>query len=92
MVPLSYLTCHRSPDGVFDVCLEFWKNNNNAIHQAAHEMGVPVAKIFDAWNGLDHRDDPNDKGYTKDGVHPNETGARVIADLLREIGYEMVIP
>lgn len=81
-----------TPDGVFDACLECWENYNKAIHQAADEMGVPVANVFDTWNGPDHREDPNDKGYTIDGVHPNETGAGVIADLLRGIGYGMVIP
>ena len=81
-----------TPDGVFDACLECWENYNKAIHQAADEMGVPVANVFDAWNGPDHREDPNEKGYTKDGVHPNETGAKAIADLLRAIGYQMIIP
>jgi hypothetical protein len=81
-----------TPDGAFDACLECWENYNKAIHQAADEMGVPVAGVFVAWNGPDHTEDPNEKGYTKDGVHPNETGARVIADLLRATGYEMIIP
>jgi lysophospholipase L1-like esterase len=81
-----------TPDGAFEACLDCFENYNKAIHQAADEMGVPVANVFDAWNGPDHTEDPNAKGYTKDGVHPNETVARVIADLLRAIGYEMIIP
>jgi hypothetical protein len=81
-----------TPDGVFNECLACWENFNSAIHQAGDEMGVPVARVFDAWNGLDHREDPNDKGYTKDGVHPNEVGAEVIAGLIRNLGYKMVIP
>jgi hypothetical protein len=85
-------TRYCTPEGVLDACVECWENYNKAIHQAADEMGVPVAGVFDAWNGPDHTEDPNEKGYTKDGVHPNETGARVIADLLRATGYEMIIP
>lgn len=81
-----------SEDGVFDECLQCWENYNKAIHTAADEMGVPVANVFDAWNGPDHTEDPNDKGYTIDGEHPNEKGADVIANLIRDLGYEMVIP
>ena len=88
--PIMVRNC--TPDDTFKACLECWENFNKAIHQAADEIGVPVAKVFDAWNGPDHREDPSEKGYTKDGVHPNETGARIIADLLRAIGYQMIIP
>ncbi len=81
------------PDGVFDECRACWENYNKAIHIAADEMGVPVANVFDAWNGIDHTEDPNEKGYVRDdGEHPNEKGADVIANLIRNLGYEMVIP
>ena len=76
----------------YDECLQCWENYNKAIHMAADEMGVPVANVFDAWNGPDHTQDPNDKGYTWDGEHPSEKGAEVIANLVRGLGYEMVIP
>ena len=82
-----------TPDGLFDECRQCWENYNDAIHQAADEMGVPVANVFDAWNGLDHTEDPNDKGYTlSDKTHPNKAGATVIAELLRDLGYETIIP
>jgi len=77
----------------FDICKACWENYNKAIHQAADEMGIPVAKVFDAWNGPDHTEDPNGKGYTQaDGIHPNKTGASVIAQLLRDLGYEPITP
>jgi FAD/FMN-containing dehydrogenase len=80
-------------DGVMDECVACWENYNNAIHQAADAMGVPVANVFDAWNGPDHTEDPVDKGYTRsDNIHPNDTGAAVIAKLLRDLGYEATIP
>lgn len=82
--------CTKS--GVYEKCLECWENYNKAIHIAADEKGVPIANVFDAWNGLDHTEDPNDKGYTFDGIHPNEKGAEVTANLLRDLGYEMIIP
>ena len=56
-------------------------------------MGVPIANAFDAWNGIDHNEDPVEKGFTQeDDIHPNELGARVIAQLLRELGYEPIVP
>jgi hypothetical protein len=87
------LVSQCTPDDVFNACRACWENYNKAIHQAADEMGVPVANAFDAWNGLDHTEDPNDKGFTQsDRIHPNKKGAAVIAGLLRDIGYEMVTP
>jgi len=80
-------------DGAFVDCLACWETYNDAIHQAAEEMGVPVANVFNAWNGLDHSEDPVEKGYTQeDNVHPNELGATVIAQVLRDTGYDPIIP
>lgn len=81
------------PDGVFGACVACWETYNEAIHQAAAEMGVPVAGVFDAWNGTDHTEDPVAKGYTQsDNVHPNELGATATAQLLRELGYDPIVP
>lgn len=79
-------------DGTFDICQDCWGNYNAAIHQAASQYNIPVARVYDAWNGPDHNEDPNDKGYTKDGIHPNEVGAQVIAEELRKLGYDPVAP
>lgn len=80
-------------DGVLDVCVTCWETYNEAIHQAADEMNVPVARVFDAWNGMDHRESPVEKGYTQpDNIHPNQEGAEVIAQLLRELGYQAILP
>jgi lysophospholipase L1-like esterase len=51
-----------------------------------------VGAVAEAWNGPNRDEDPNDKGYTWDGIHPNEKGAAVIANALRELGYEPVVP
>lgn len=81
------------PDGTFEECRACWENYSKAIHIAAEEMGVPVANVFDTWNGVDHTENPVEKGYVRDdGEHPNEKGADVIANLVRDLGYEMIIP
>jgi lysophospholipase L1-like esterase len=79
--------------GVYDECLGCWENYSQAIHQAAIAHNVPVARVFDAFNGPDHDEDPRDKGYIRDdGIRTTAAGRRVIADLLREAGYEPTLP
>jgi lysophospholipase L1-like esterase len=66
---------------------------NAAIQQAAEEHGVLMADVHSAFNGPNDDEDPNDKGYLQiDRVHPNDVGARVMADLFRKLGYEPIIP
>jgi lysophospholipase L1-like esterase len=49
---------------------------------------VPYAQVYRAFNGPSGADDPKAKGYIAfDGLHPSDTGHRVIADLLRQLGY-----
>ena len=79
--------------GVFNDCLHCWENYNETIHQAAAAHNVPVAHVYDAFNGPNHDEDPRDKGYIgSDGMHTNETGRDIIADLLRKLGYEYSVP
>ena len=78
--------------GVYDECKACWANYNAAIHQAAASYNVPVAAVAEAWNGTNWNEDPNDKGYTEDGIHPNEEGATVIAQSIRDLGYDPVTP
>jgi lysophospholipase L1-like esterase len=70
-----------------------WNALNETIHQAAAEHKIPVASVYDAFNGPDHNEDPRDKGYIgDDGLHTNEEGQKVIADLFRKLGYKRIIP
>jgi hypothetical protein len=75
--------------GVYDECVRCMETYNAAIHQAAATHNVPVANIYDAFNGPNHDEDPREKGYIgDDGIHTNGVGRDVIAGLLRELGYE----
>jgi hypothetical protein len=78
--------------GIFEECWECWDNTNNAIHQAAAAHNVPVARVYDAFNGPNHDENPHDKGYLLIDGHPNEEGQKVIANLFRELDYEPVNP
>ena len=76
--------------GVYEECKQCWGYNIDAIHLAAAKYNIPVAHVSEAWNGPDWDIDPNDLGYTKDGEHPNKLGIEVIAQALRELGYDPV--
>jgi len=67
--------------------------------EAASEHNIPVARVDLAWNGPNLDEDPVAKGYTcgdvsvlKSRVHPNEAGNRVIAEVLRKLGYKPLSP
>ena len=77
--------------GIEKECTCCWENFNNAVHQAAAAYNVPVARVYDAFNGPNHDEDPREKGYIgPDGEHTSEAGQKVIADLMRELGYKPV--
>jgi len=70
-----------------------WNTLNETVHQAAAEYNIPVARVYDALNGPDHDEDPREKGYIgDDGLHTNEKGQKVIADLFRKSGYDPITP
>lgn len=74
--------------GIYEECRQCWENTNIAIHQAATAHNIPVARLYDAFNGPNHDEDPRDKGYLLIDGHTNEEGQKVIANLFRELGYE----
>lgn len=66
---------------------------NKAIHDVGARHGVPVAPVAEAFNGPTGTEDPGDKGYLGyDGWRLSEEGDGVVADLLRELGYESIVP
>ena len=78
--------------GVYEECRACWAFYNAAIYEAAAAFNIPVAQVVRAWNGPNFDQDPSDLGYVKDGIHPNEVGAEVIAQAIRETGYQPVEP
>ncbi|HLN62785.1 MAG TPA: GDSL-type esterase/lipase family protein [Symbiobacteriaceae bacterium] len=75
-------------DGSFSVTKGYLEEINNYIATQAATYGYKYGKVYDAFNGPNHDIDPADKGYIFiDSLHPNDTGHKVIADLLRALGY-----
>ncbi len=66
---------------------------NQQIVEIATQYGIPVARVYQDFNGPDGYEDPGDKGYiADDDFHNNDAGARRMAELLRELGYEPLAP
>lgn len=62
---------------------------NDAIHAAAAEHGIPVARAYDAVNGPDGSIDGVAAGYVAgDQLHPSFRGAELIATPLVDLGFE----
>lgn len=79
--------------GIVDPCTMWHESWSAAIARAASAYRVPVADVYRAFNGPDHREDPFAKGYLQaDGIHPSNAGRAVIAETLADLGYERVMP
>jgi hypothetical protein len=77
--------------GFFEPCDICWQNLSAANRQAADSLGIPFLSRYDAYNGVDHSEDPRQKGYIReDGEHPTQLGAEFTAGLLSSMGYEPV--
>lgn len=75
-------------DGDFEVLKPYIDDVNNHIATTATNNNIPYAQVYLAFNGPNGDEDPEDKGYLSlDGVHPNDTGHAVIAQLLRDLAY-----
>jgi hypothetical protein len=80
-------------NGVFEACTECWVNMSNASRLAAEAYNIPLLSRLDAFGGMNHDEDPRQKGFIRDdGEHPSELGAQFIAELLSQMGYEPVSP
>lgn len=74
--------------GVFPVIKGYLDQVNVHIAASAAANGIPMAQVYQAFNGPNGDQDPVAKGYlTVDGIHPNDAGHKVIADLIRGLGY-----
>ena len=72
----------------FEVFKIYVDEVNYHIATTSYTMGVPYAEVYLDFNGPTGDEDPKSKGYLSfDGVHPNDTGHRIIADELRKLGY-----
>ena len=75
--------------GTFEMYNEYWREVNAYIIEVATSYGVPVVPIFDAFMGEGGVEDPRDLGLVReDGLHPTKEGSDLMAELLRNLGYD----
>ena len=77
----------------FEVFKPYIDQINSYIATTATRTGhtIPYARVYQAFNGDNGDVDPARLRYLSlDGLHPNDTGHKVIADLLRNLGYAPV--
>jgi hypothetical protein len=84
------ISTHRE-NNIESECTECFETFNRAVQLAAEEFNIPFVSIYDVFNGINHDEDPREKGYIgSDGVHASIEGQQVIADLISALGYEPV--
>ena len=72
----------------FQVFKKYLDRVNRHIAATSYTERVPYAPVYLAFNGAFGDEDPRSKGYLSfDGLHPNNTGHRIIAGELRLLGY-----
>ena len=80
-------------NGTNDVLIYYWAAANDYLLEVAAEYQIPVARVYEAFNGTNGDEDPFEKGYVggysgDDFSHPNTLGKEIMADLMRALGYE----
>jgi lysophospholipase L1-like esterase len=72
----------------FQVFKKYLDRVNRHIAATSYTTDVPYTPVYLAFNGTFGDEDPRSKGYLSlDGLHPNNTGHRIIAGELRMLGY-----
>ncbi len=72
----------------FQVFKPYLNAINNQIAATATARNIPYARVYLSFNGPNGDIDPADLGLLAfDGLHPNGRGHRLIAGLLRGLGY-----
>jgi len=80
-------------EGITLACTRCFENYSNAVRIAAEDYHIPFLSRYDVFNGINHDEDPIEKGYlVMDGIHPSELGAQVIAERLVQMGFAAVPP
>jgi hypothetical protein len=72
--------------GAFAQLKVWWDAFNGHVAQLATEYHIPLAHVREAFNGMSGEVNPLEF-ISEDGWHANESGAALIAELHRELGY-----
>lgn len=68
-----------------------WHEAQEHVAATAARYGLPVARVYDDFMGPSGTEHPETKGLVAgDGFHPTEAGAERMAQLVHDLGYELV--
>lgn len=68
-------------------CTAAWEMMTGTVAEAADVFNVPTVSMYDAFNGIDHSEDPREKGYIGfDGEHTNDHGKAAMVQVLMDSG------
>lgn len=76
----------------FDIRKDCAEEYNAVTRSIAEEYRILVVPIYATFNGSTGEENPDDKGYLSDGMHLSTEGDAVVADLLRDLGYDPILP
>lgn len=80
-------------EGRFEECQAAFAALTAELHAAYEAHGIPVVAVHAALNGPDGTIDLDELGYLRsDGLHLNDEGGRVVAQLVRDSGYAYTVP
>jgi hypothetical protein len=66
-----------------------WQESQEYVEVAADRYGIPVAQVYDEFMSPDGTGIPEQKGLVSDdGVHVTAAGSELIAQIIRELGYD----
>ena len=76
-----------------DFCLECFDSYYEAQAEVASKEGIPFKDVFHILNGENLDQNPADMGLVgDDGIHENDKGAKLVAELYRNAGFEIWKP
>ncbi|MGB5186668.1 MAG: hypothetical protein WBO84_06035, partial [Acidimicrobiia bacterium] len=79
--------------GIEAECTAGWEAHAGVVREVADEYGAAAASWYDAFNGVDHDQDPREKDLiASDGWHQSPEGVAAQAEVLHVLGYDTVTP
>jgi hypothetical protein len=87
-VPTGYLAAWKEV-GIESECVTNLEIQAQVVREAAEAHGAGFVSIIDVFNGPNHDEDPNEKGWMmEDLMHAGDEGRDVIAELLAASGFD----
>ncbi len=78
----------RKAEDALDITIPYFEEAQENLEVIAAGYGIPVADVYREFMGPDGTNNPRDRELLIDQRHPSEDGARLIAEMLDDLGYD----